>query len=207
VGVPSVDAPAWITALIVASSIACDDRSGGHGKGAAPLTDAGEDEAAPRVTHARYTVFVAATLRDLQNMRWSALVIDAPLLHRFAQRHNWDEGYALLERCVRHPECSLATALLLYWLGRPNYFRQYSKRVQVPTFERKNFDFLALIERRTAAGEYEHVGIAFDPRKYKGTDLTGGVFGYDDLPKKRSLPADVCVALTKTRVVPFELSL
>ena len=148
---------------------------------------------------------MAATVRDLYEYRWSALNIDAKLLHRFATNHNWDEGPDLLVRCIRHPLCSLATALLIYWLGKPHYFRQYPKRSAVPDFERPGYDLLTAIERRVEAGEYEHAGLTFDPRRHAKTDWTTGAFAYPELVMKRALPAHMLIAVTKNGAVPFEI--
>jgi len=152
----------------------------------------------------RTVTLVAASVPDLYVYRWSALNIDAALLHRFAKRHNWDEGRELLVRCIRHPDCSLATALLVYWLGKPHYYRQYKRRAQVPAHERADFDLLAAIERRVADGTYKHHEITFDPRRFERTDLTAQ--SYLDLAKQRELPAHMLIAVTKRGAVPFELA-
>lgn len=141
---------------------------------------------------------MSATIADLRTYRWSALRIDGPLLHRFATRHNWDDGVDLLRQCIRHPACSLATALLVYWRGQPRYFCQYTRRSAVPEHERPQYDLLKAIEGRVARGTYRVLaGTTFDPRR-------GGLAARDaEVDAVRALPACMLVAATSRGIVPF----
>jgi hypothetical protein len=136
------------------------------------------------------------TTRDLMTFRWSALAkIDAKLLHRFATKYNWDDGIDLMVRCIRHPECSLATALLVYWRGAPHYYRQYKTRSEVDKYELPAFDLLSAIERRVKSGAYRLHGITFNPRKYAKND-------YPEIKKKRDIPAYMLVTITSKGISP-----
>lgn len=146
---------------------------------------------------------MAAGIKDLYERRWSALNITPQLLHRFAQQHNWDEGRDLLVRCIRHPQCSLATALLIYWLGKPHYYRQYTRRAEVADHERADFDLLSAIERRVKSGAFELNDITFDPRRFKGTDWTTSELTYPKLEKKRDIPGYMQIAVTRKGAMPL----
>jgi hypothetical protein len=145
---------------------------------------------------------MAARVTDLYQYKWSALRIDSALLHRFAAAYHWDDGYDLLKRCIAHEKCALGTALLIYWMGKPHYFRQWADADDVPDFQRPLFDLLTSIERRVKAGKYKRAGISFDPRRHAKTDWTA--ITYDELPKNRELPAHMLIAVTKTKSEPFE---
>lgn len=75
-------------------------------------------------------------------------------LHRFASQYNWDDGYLHLFEVIRSPACALATAVMLYRLGRPHCFIQYKSRRDVPRYCIDNYDLLVEIEARIAAGSY-----------------------------------------------------
>jgi len=148
---------------------------------------------------------VAATIPMLYTHPWSMLRIDAKLLHRFADRYNWDDGLDLLVRCIRHPACSLATALLVYWKSSPHYYRQYRNRRAVPDFERAQFDLLSAIERRVVAGKYPLAGITFDPRRNAGFDWTRGDKSSAKLEKQRPIPSSMLVAVGLRGTTRFSL--
>ena len=141
---------------------------------------------------------VAATVADMNLYRWSALLIDGPALYRYAARCNWDEGTSRLVQIIRHPACSLATALLIYWRGRPFYFARYVKRSNVPEHERPQYDLLKAIERQVARKTYQVMpGTTFDPRRDGRADLsTEGV-------AVNRPPACMFVAVTARKIVPF----
>ena len=103
-------------------------------------------------------------------------------LHYFADRWNWDGGVWRMTQLIRHPRCDAGTALLVYWRARPEYFRAYPERSDVPEHARDGFDLVMEIERRYTAGEYTSRTIPFDPR------AEGLVGAYDDRPVRRSLP-------------------
>ena len=122
-------------------------------------------------------------------------------LHGFAERFNWDGGWHKLRQIVRDPRCSLGTALMLYWRGSPYFFRAYKKASEVEPYHRQNFDLLRAIERGVAQGRFQHHGVAYDPRRDKGTDLTALVD--PEIPNLRDIPDELFVATTRggTRIL------
>jgi hypothetical protein len=137
------------------------------------------------------------------------LVADATLekearkLHRIVTRYNWDGGVGTMRDVIEHEACALGTALLAYWLARPHYYRQYVSRREVPAYERPKWDLLRRIEENVAAGQYRHLGVAFDPKTWeKGYDWTKDVYG--DLPRRIELPAHVWIRTTATGIEPIE---
>jgi hypothetical protein len=121
-------------------------------------------------------------------------------LHRFAARYNWDDGYVHLFEAIRSRHCSLGTAAMIYWRGRPHFFRQYEKRDEVPSYCIDNYDLLMEIERKVKRNAFRHHGIAYDPRK-DGEDLTRTV--YPGVGKKRDLPDTMYAATTVEGAVRF----
>jgi hypothetical protein len=121
-------------------------------------------------------------------------------LHRFAARYNWDDGYVHLFEAIRSRNCSLGTAAMIYWRGRPHFFRQYEKRDEVPSYCIDNYDLLMEIERKVKRNAFRHHGIAYDPRK-DGEDLTRTV--YPGVGKKRDLPDTMYAATTVEGAVRF----
>jgi hypothetical protein len=65
---------------------------------------------------------------------------------------------------IRSPSCALATAVMLYRLGRPHCFLQYKSRRDVPSYCIDNYDLLVEIEARIAAGSYADHPIRSDAR-------------------------------------------
>lgn len=121
-------------------------------------------------------------------------------LHRFASRYNWDDGYVHLFEAIRSRSCSLGTAAMIYWRGRPHFFRQYEKRGDVPSYCIDNYDLLMEIERKVKKSAFKHHGIAYDPRR-DGDDLTRTV--YPGVGKKRDLPDGMYTATTADGAVCF----
>lgn len=85
-------------------------------------------------------------------------------LHRFASQYNWDDGYLFLFEIVRSPNCALGTAVMLYRLGRPHCFLQYSSRRDVPRYCIDNYDLLIEIEERIRRGELQDHAVRYDTR-------------------------------------------
>lgn len=46
-------------------------------------------------------------------------------LHYLASIYNWDDGNTVPLWIVESPLCSKATAILVFWLTTPDYYRQY----------------------------------------------------------------------------------
>lgn len=121
-------------------------------------------------------------------------------LHRFVARYNWDDGYIYLFQAIRSRRCSLGTAVMIYWRGRPHFFRQYERRSEVPNYCIDNYDLLMEVERKFNKNGFKHHGIAYDPRE-DGHDLTRTE--YPAFGKKRDLPEALYVVTTEEGVFRF----
>jgi hypothetical protein len=111
-------------------------------------------------------------------------------LHRFASQYNWDDGYLHLFEVIRSPSCALATAVMLYRLGRPHYFLQYKSRRDVPSYCIDNYDLLIEIEARIAAGSYPDHPVRSDARAPAQTASLGS----PPLTGKKRAPLDAEIA-------------
>ncbi len=123
---------------------------------------------------------------------------NAEELHAFASAWNWDLGRWALELILKNPACEAATALLIYWHGGPEFFRQYANRQEVEADDTGNvgaFDFLSDIEARYMAGEFRVGSIRFDPANPVGGPSFVGM--YDDMREHfvRELPAIMYAAV------------
>jgi hypothetical protein len=96
---------------------------------------------------------------------------DPEELHLFAGLINWDGGVKELTRVIRHPQCDLGTALLVYWLGQPGFDLQYANRDAVPEHRRGAYDLLREVEERVTQGFYKSATQPFDPANDRGQDL------------------------------------
>jgi hypothetical protein len=112
--------------------------------------------------------------------------------HVVAWEWNWDGGIEPLEWIVAQPMCDRATALLVYWYGGAGYDARYASRDDVPAYELDVHDLLHGIEQRYLSGFYTRQELAFDPTNDDGEDWTRL---YDDLPKRRTIPAVMLEAL------------
>ena len=83
-----------------------------------------------------------------------------------AYRHNWDQGVAALSKIVKDPECDLATAKLIYWLGKPAFYNEYDDVADIPKHARTVHTLIRGIEQRVLAGEFESL-IEFDPGRFE----------------------------------------
>ena len=116
--------------------------------------------------------------------------MDAIALHAFVEDYNWDEGTQKLLKAVRNPECSLATALTIYWRTSPHFYLQYATDADLPAYSKEVIPLMREIERCALEGAYRHhQDIAW---------VAGDVMRDPDpkLEKKRAIPAHM-VALTQ----------
>jgi hypothetical protein len=121
-------------------------------------------------------------------------------LHRFVARYNWDDGYVYLFQALRSRRCSMGTAVMIYWRGRPHFFRQYERRSEVPSYCIDNYDLLMEVETKFKKNAFKHHGIAYDPRE-DGHDLTRTE--YPAFGKKRELPEALYVVTTEEGAFRF----
>jgi len=96
--------------------------------------------------------------------------IESPLeLHQFAGNFNWDCGHTELEKVIRHPLCDKGTALMIYFLGRPEWFYNHLQKGRAMIGEQPLlFAFLKEIEGMVERGEFRSSRIKFNPTELKG---------------------------------------
>ena len=118
---------------------------------------------------------------------------DPEELHAFADTWNWDAGFGALQDILDNPVCEAATALLIYWKGAPEFYRQFCDRDSVAAAKAdvENFDFLTGIETRYVAGGFSPGRLSFDPSRPEDCGGHRYVGTYDDMKDAfvRELPA------------------
>lgn len=90
--------------------------------------------------------------------------IDSSLeLHAFAEQFNWDSGSTRLAALLNHPQCDRGTALMIYWIGEPVYFADFSSEHDAPRVNRDGYRFLKCVESLLMTDQFQHNQIRFDP--------------------------------------------
>jgi hypothetical protein len=109
-------------------------------------------------------------------------------LHILARLWNWDCGWEGLKAIVESPVCDPATALLIFWAGRPAYYLDdWMMAADPEEMDVEHRDLLLDIQERYARGDFGVSRIAFDPAteiepiKHKGIllPMLGKVAGID----------------------------
>jgi hypothetical protein len=85
-------------------------------------------------------------------------------LHILACFWNWDCGWEGLKAIVESPVCDPATALLIFWAGRPaDYFDDWMTAADPEEMDVEHRDLLLDIQERYVRGDFGVSRIAFDP--------------------------------------------
>ena len=84
-------------------------------------------------------------------------------LHALAQQINWDGGFDELHAVLKHPLCDRGTALMIYWLGEPKYFAEFTSDDDVPDVNRPLKEFLDYVEDQLMTEQFKSNTICFDP--------------------------------------------
>ncbi|NCG17663.1 MAG: DUF4274 domain-containing protein [Rhodobacterales bacterium] len=117
-------------------------------------------------------------------------------LHEYASNCAGRANETELLQIVHDPRCDLGTALMVYWMGAPHYYRQYQERDEVQPYERLGWDLLMAVQERIQSGFYVQANIWFDPRNDKQTrSVRGHDWTLDDrlvqLPAKWRIPREM----------------
>jgi len=111
-------------------------------------------------------------------------------LHYAASAWSWDNGLEALREVATRPDCSLATALLIYWNGEAADF--FFGCADAKTADEKyfsgageTFELLRELEDLVVQGFYSPHGIGYDPGDDGGTDLRKG---WDDPEMAHPIP-------------------
>ncbi|MDO5691464.1 MAG: DUF4274 domain-containing protein [Pseudomonadota bacterium] len=122
-------------------------------------------------------------------------------LESLVLEYNWDDGYALPTQILMLPRCDRRTALRMYWRGGAQWYRQFSRREEVP-LEPEGWDLCLKVEDMIARGSFQARLAPFDPRDDDGSDHTAD---YLEHPSKRTIPADMYGPLGPPRTLSDEL--
>ena len=99
----------------------------------------------------------------------------------------WNETSAFLHWLADNPKTDKATALMLYWMSGPRYFKQFKTREEAGSNTSK-FDLIENIESNYLNGFYKDQRFSFDPNI---ADYSGTVWADEYLDKTivREIPA------------------
>jgi Leucine-rich repeat (LRR) protein len=98
--------------------------------------------------------------------------MDLYQLHAFVGQYNWDDGAKALLQVVRHPACTLETALHVYWLSEPAEYAAFAKAKDAPKTERPWVELLKEIETGVTKKKFARGPFGFDVRNVDGVDLS-----------------------------------
>lgn len=77
---------------------------------------------------------------------------------------NWDGGLDMLLGIINDPTTERATALKIYWTGKPEWYQQYKTYSNIPYGEQEQiFRFLSKIRYKLEEGFYAKGNLSFDP--------------------------------------------
>ncbi|MCP9747041.1 DUF4274 domain-containing protein [Lacihabitans sp. CS3-21] len=93
-------------------------------------------------------------------------------LHYKVISYNWDEGLSTLKKILKDPNCDIATATAIFWLGQPNYYLQYQKVSEVPDHSKEQFSFLKNLENRLLNNDFSKKIISFNPKTHANNNWT-----------------------------------
>jgi hypothetical protein len=138
----------------------------------------------------------AAVVSSLASRRKTLTVKEAApgQMDRFVRHWNWDCGDDPINWIVRQPRCDLGTAMRVYWVMEPNWFRQWVKQADAPAFAREHWTMLHEVQDRILSGFYKSRDIAFDPQRdvINGKVRNWTARNLDDHDKfRRELPLEV----------------
>ena len=119
-----------------------------------------------------------------RNLERALQEIESPSeLHQMAAACSWDTGPGVLEKLIRHPLCDKGTALMIYFLGKPEwYYSHLSQGRRLIGDQPTVFEFLKAIERMVEGEKFRVGQVRFDPRKVRGAFDSLSKEGADRVP-------------------------
>ena len=126
----------------------------------------------------------------------------AEQLHYLPGILNWDDyrtGPALKE-ILAHPLCDAGTALAIYWLNEPDFWKKAEAEDRIPTWGQESYALHKDIETRYVAGRFGEAKFKFDPRSrgYLPADPNR------ESPAQRAIPLQMKQPTAGVEVPPFE---
>ena len=93
-------------------------------------------------------------------------------LHQYAEWYNWDGPEAPMRRIIRHPECDLGTAIMIFWLCAPHFYYEHTSAGEPLCDEEKGvLSLINEIVSKVRRGHFKRAQISFNPRRFRGYDM------------------------------------
>ncbi|WP_298521073.1 DUF4274 domain-containing protein [uncultured Kordia sp.] len=87
-------------------------------------------------------------------------------IHQLAKHYNWDNGSKFLKWAIKQPNCDKGTALLIYWLGSPEWYSQFASKKEVDSWAQDGYALLAAIEKRMKKDDFKTYNYKFNLDKH-----------------------------------------
>lgn len=102
------------------------------------------------------------------------------ILHQMAME--WNETSAFLNWLIDNPKTEKATALMIYWMSGPRFFKQFRDRETAKEVigSTTGFDFTENLENKYLSGFYKNNKFSFDPNT---ADYSGVIWAEQYLDK------------------------
>jgi hypothetical protein len=98
--------------------------------------------------------------------------VDSPLqLHYLPQIVNWDSGWTseIVNWILEHSLCDAGTALLIYWLNDPQFFKKHERAGTLPKWAAEGYALHKKCETLYMSGRFSSGLVRYNPRN--GGDL------------------------------------
>lgn len=93
---------------------------------------------------------------DLYRCRNSSFIL-------YAYNYNWDDGFEEPTRIMQNPNCSMSTALTLFYLADGVEYLSDRER-EVSVYQQDWWKFVTILYNRIIKGAFPSFPIKFDPR-------------------------------------------
>jgi hypothetical protein len=110
--------------------------------------------------------------------------IDSPLQLRYLPEIlNWDSGWThdIVGWILEHPLCDAGTALSIYWLNDPRFFKKHERAGTMPKWAAKGYELHKKCEALYLGGLYSGKSIRYNPRDGRELPLHPEQDSADDL--------------------------
>ncbi len=74
-----------------------------------------------------------------------------------------------MKKMILNEHCDKGTALFIYWMSRPEWYRQYDEKSEIPSHEKNAYQFIKFVEEHYPKIAKEE--IVFDPYEAKEVGL------------------------------------
>jgi len=90
--------------------------------------------------------------------------VDSPLeIHAMVSETDWDAGFEELKQLVFHPQCDIATKLMVFWRCQPDYFCQFNSVDSIPKNDRGLWSFMNAIKEELTESKLKLALINYSP--------------------------------------------